>query len=94
MREAEDLDDDGKVNAYTDIATANRLIKRVYEEVGMRYGDATRRCTHCDFDQREEIFESDDFRQAVYERVVSPLEEDLLDFCGSKMPTPLQLPGL
>lgn len=82
----DDLDDDGKVNSYTSLATANRLIPKVYDEAGIRYGDAVRRCIRCDFDQREETFESDEFRQAVYQRVVVPLEDDLRDFCGGKIP--------
>lgn len=86
MQASEDLDDDGKVNSYTTLATANRLISDVYAEAGARYGDAVRRCIRCDFDQREETFESDEFRQAVYERVVAPLEDDLRDFCGGKLP--------
>jgi hypothetical protein len=64
--------ENGKPNAYTDFSTANRLIQSVYSEGGNRYGDAVRRCIRCDFDQREETFESDDFRQAVYQRVVAP----------------------
>ena len=86
MQEPDDLDDDGKVNAYTRLATAHRLIPAVYGEAGTRYGDAVRRCIRCDFDQLEETFESDEFRQAVYQRVVVPLEDDLRDFCGGKMP--------
>jgi hypothetical protein len=86
MQTADDLDDDGKVNSYTTLSTANRLIPEVYAEAGVRYGDAVRRCIRCDFDQREETFESDEFRQAVYQRVVAPLEDDLRDFCGGKLP--------
>jgi hypothetical protein len=86
MQAPEDLDDDGKVNSYTSLATANRLISEVYAEAGVRYGDAVRRCIRCDFDQREETFESDVFRQALYQRVVVPLGDDLRDFCGGKLP--------
>ena len=88
LREPEDLDN-GKPNAYTDFSTANRLIQLVYNEAGNRYGDAVRRCIRCEFDQREETFESDGFRQAVYQRVVAPLEDDLRDFCGGKLPRSL-----
>lgn len=87
LREPEDLNN-GKPNAYTDFSTANRLIQSVYNEAGNRYGDAVRRCIRCDFDQREETFESNEFRQAVYHRVVAPLEDDLRDFCGGKLPRP------
>jgi hypothetical protein len=86
MQTPDDLDDDGKVNSYTNLATANRLIPEVYAEAGVKYGDAVRRCVHCDFDQREETFESDEFRQAVYQRVVAPLEDNLRDFCGGQLP--------
>ena len=86
MQTPDDLDDDGKVNSNTTLATANRLIPKVYDEAGIRSGDAVRRCIRCDFDQHEETFESDEFKQAVYQRVVVPLEDDLRDFCGGKIP--------
>jgi len=45
MQTPEDLDDNGKVNAYTSLVTANRLIPEVYAEAGVRYGHAVRRCS-------------------------------------------------
>lgn len=67
MQTPDDLDDDGKVNFYTSLATVQSLIPGVYTEAGAKYGDAVRRCVHSDFDQREETFESGQFRQVVYQ---------------------------
>ena len=60
--------------------TANRLLDQVYGEAGQRYGDAVRRCINCEFDQRARSLENDEFKQAVYNGVVIPLEAVVRDF--------------
>lgn len=81
MRSPQDpLDADGNSNILTDWSAANRLLQHVEREAGGRYGDAVRRCIHCDFNQRKTDLEDDDFRQAVYEGVVAPLQEVVQDF--------------
>lgn len=81
LRVPEDpLDSNGKANVLTNWSTANRMTEAVYSEAGTRYGDAVRRCLHCDFDQRSTNLENDAFRQAVYDGVVAPLEDDVKDF--------------
>ncbi|MCJ1471574.1 hypothetical protein MMC13_000214 [Lambiella insularis] len=81
LRGPEDpLDSNGKANVLTNWNTANRMTEAVYSEAGTRYGDAVRRCLHCDFDQRTTNLEDDAFRQAVYDGVVAPLEDDVKDF--------------
>ena len=81
MRGFEDqLDSSGNANVLTDWSTANRMTEAVYSEAGTRYGDAVRRCLHCDFDQRNTSLDNDAFRQAVYDGVVAPLQEDVNDF--------------
>ena len=81
MRTPEDpLDVDQKPNILTDLYTANRLMEDVYNEGGRRYGDAVRRCIYCEFDQRRTSLDDDKFRQAVYDGVVAPLEDDVKDF--------------
>ena len=81
LRGPEDpVDASGKANLLTDWSTANRLTEAVYSEAGTRYGDAVRRCLHCEFDQRYTNLEDDAFRQAVYDGVVAPLEDDVKAF--------------
>jgi len=76
------LDANGKPNILTDISAADRLLEDVYREAGNRYGDAVRRCVHCDFNQRKTTLEDDEFKQAVYEGVLVPLREVVKDFEG------------
>lgn len=82
LRHPEDLGDDGRPNEYTDFATALRLIRAVDADAGPRYGKAVRRCIKCDFDQREDDLDSQEFRQAVYQGVVAVLDEELTEFRG------------
>ena len=81
LRSEEDpLDRNGNSNILTDMSTATRSLEDVYREAGNRYGDAVRRCIHCDFNQRNTSLEDDSFRQAVYDGVVVPLQEIVKDF--------------
>ena len=48
----------------------------------VRYGHAVRRCIYCDFDQRHNDLSLSSMREAVYQGVLSPLEENLRFFCG------------
>ncbi|MCJ1387909.1 hypothetical protein MMC18_000752 [Xylographa bjoerkii] len=81
LRTSEDpLDPEGRANALTDWSTARRMEDAVYREAGTRYGDAVRRCLYCEFDQRTTSLDDDSFRQAVYDGVVAPLEDDVKDF--------------
>ncbi|KAL9122471.1 MAG: hypothetical protein Q9187_000981 [Circinaria calcarea] len=81
MRSPEDpLDANQKPNVLTDLSTSERLLDTVYMEAGKRYGDAVRRCIYCEFDQRRTTLDNDEFRQAVYDGVVAPLEDDMKDF--------------
>ena len=47
-----------------------------------RYGHAVRRCIYCEFDQRHNDLSLSSMREAVYQGVLSPLEENLRCFCG------------
>ncbi|KAF7506263.1 hypothetical protein GJ744_012071 [Endocarpon pusillum] len=71
---------DGSVDAVLDWVAADRLVEDVYLEGGSRCGDAVRHCVRCDFDRRGTSLEDEDFQQAVYEGVVSLLEDDLKQF--------------
>lgn len=72
----------GRVSAASDFAVANQLLDEVMNEFGDRYADAVRRCIRCAFDTRKIDLEDGQFRGAVYEGVVAPLEENLRDFTG------------
>ncbi|KAL8791112.1 MAG: hypothetical protein Q9195_006056 [Heterodermia aff. obscurata] len=74
------LDANGHTNILTDLSAADRLTKHIYGEVGDRYGDVVRRCIHCDFNQRSINLEDDNFRQAVYEGVITPLQANAREF--------------
>jgi len=80
LRRPEDpLDTRSQPNAMTDWETACRLMESVEMESGKRYRDAVRRCIWCDFDQSTTTLDNDEFRLAVYNGVVAPLEEDMKD---------------
>lgn len=81
LRTDEDVSPDEQL---TDYMTARRLISEVYDEGGGRYGDAVRRCVHCEFDQRKASLDVEAFRTSFFQGVVVPLEEDCMDF-GSSM---------
>jgi hypothetical protein len=70
--------------AVTNHWTAGRLLEngQISKEAGKRYENAIKRCIHCDFNQDSASLDNDQFRQAVYDGVVAPLEQDLMAFEG------------
>ncbi|KAF2492766.1 hypothetical protein BU16DRAFT_592578 [Lophium mytilinum] len=78
---SEDGGSEGGV-ASSEFFTALRIAQDdgIYTEAGERYGDAVRRCIHCDFDQRVTNLDAEEFRQAVYDRVIASLEADWKQF--------------
>ena len=76
-------EDDNPVEAITSFNTASRLLDNVYNESGSRYGDAVRRCLLCPFDLRDASLDNEEFQQAVFTSIVTPLMQDLGDFDGS-----------
>lgn len=83
-RRLEDLrieeDGDG-IGGMTEYVTAWRLIREISEEAGEKYGDAVRRCI-IGLDHRNASLETDDFKNEVHMKVVSPLVENLESFCA------------
>jgi hypothetical protein len=75
---------DGGSSLFTDYSTANRLINSdlIFFEGGRRYDSAVRSCIYCLFDPRirKPDLEYDDFRQAVYDDVVAPLNDEAHEF--------------
>ena len=85
LRSATDLGLLDQVNGITDHVTTRRLIDVVYKDAGYSYGDAVRRCIHCDFDQRSYDLDTVALKEAVHWGVVSPLEKNLDFFCDGRL---------
>lgn len=62
--------------------TAQRLLDIVYNESGERYEAVVRRCLFCIFHTRDVNFDNEDFQQAVFDDVVTPLATDYKIFRG------------
>ena len=75
----EDID---KTEMMTNFNTASRLINAVYDESGSRYGDVVRRCLKCPPDVRDASLDNEEFQEAVFESIVTPLRQDFEDFNG------------
>ena len=78
---------DGMPNAFTDFATAGRLLDEVKNNAGLNWVDAIRRCVYCDFDQHDCSLDNPDFRLAAYQGIVEPLVKDLKYFHGGSIPS-------
>ena len=76
-------EDEDSSELMTNFNTASRLIDYVYHEGGERYGDVVRRCLRNPPDVRDAHLDNEEFQQAVFNSIVSPLREDFEDFNGS-----------
>ena len=79
MRRSEDEDTDEQT---TRLRTAIRLHQRIYDEMGIPYGDVVRRCLFQTFDVRELSLDIEEVQQKILDGVVTPLIEDLNNFNG------------
>jgi uncharacterized protein YciU (UPF0263 family) len=70
------LSDDPVTAVLTEWNTADRLVDRLYDEVGRFYGDAVRRCIRCDFDHKSSSLDDVPFQKAVYQGVVALLVQN------------------
>ncbi|KAI4124006.1 MAG: hypothetical protein LQ338_005030 [Usnochroma carphineum] len=77
MRKLEDLH---STETATRLKTATRLHSRVYNEMGLPYGDVVRRCLFQLIDVRELNLEIEEVQQKVFDDIVTPLVEDLKNF--------------
>ena len=80
-------EDTHSIEAVTDFNTALRLVDEVYGESGTRYGDVVDRCLNCPFnlrDLRNFSLDNEEFHQAVFEYIYTPLRQDYEDFTGSQ----------
>ena len=67
---------------FTEFCIAKRLVENLAEEASSGYADAVTACIYCDFGRevKDHSLDNDAFRQAVYEYVVTPLDEDWRHF--------------
>lgn len=76
----EDLDEDGKPTVNTNYFAALRVFEGISEDIYQNHRQAVSACLNCDFydeDAMEPSLDDPDFRQAVYNNIVSPLEREL-----------------
>ncbi|KAK5047757.1 hypothetical protein LTR84_006422 [Exophiala bonariae] len=73
MQLPQEVDPDGDV---TKLKTASRLLDAVALHCGERYGSVARKCLFWN-GPRAESLDDEDFQNAVYDEIVSPLIEDL-----------------
>ncbi len=76
-------DDIESTEIMTNFNTASRLIGRVYDESGERYGDVVRRCLKCPPDVRDASLDNKEFQKAVFDTIVTPLKQDFENFNGN-----------
>lgn len=74
--------DQGPDPLITESNTARRVLQEVYDESGLRYGDVVKSCIECSFENRIKDLNDEDFQQAVFDRIVAPLMDDLRVFDG------------
>ena len=78
-------DDVEPVEAMTDFNTAMRLVDAVYAESGTKWGDVVLRCLTCPFNLRnlrDLTIDNEEFQEAIYNDVLTPLRQDLENFDG------------
>jgi hypothetical protein len=78
-RTEEDLSPSGEVDCNTDLFTAERLLESNCNDVFERFRKAVDGCLKCDFvdEGASTSLDDDNFRQAIYDNIVLPLEEEL-----------------
>lgn len=82
LAEMQILDDGDPSETMTELATAYRLCDAVYYEMGVSYGDAVRRCLYQPFDLRDMTLDNEELQGKVFDEIVTPLNNDLLNFNG------------
>lgn len=80
----------GAMNDPDSIAEKSKIARvvldEVYQEAGLWYGDAVRRCLFCEFDQRDTSLKVLSMVEAVHQGVYMPLLRYLNAFCGLDVP--------
>lgn len=76
FKEPEDLGDEGKEDSMTEVFIANKLSRELYKNESPNYAGAVSRCITCTFDTINSDLNDQEFREAFYQAVVVPLQED------------------
>ena len=83
--EPEDLSEDGKEDSMTEVSIATRLARELNNYESENYARAVLRCITCTFDTFAFDFDNREFREAFYQAVVVPLQEDYGHVTGGKL---------
>ena len=75
-------EDGDPADTATEARTAHRLCSSVYSEMGTSYGDAVRRCLYQPFDVRDMSLDNEELQEKVFDGIVTPLNDDLINFNG------------
>lgn len=75
-----DLNADGTKHATTEYCAALRLLDTITGEASLEYVEVTRQCIECHFNQGAASLDNEIFRDAVYDNVVTVLEEEASRF--------------
>jgi hypothetical protein len=84
LKEPEDLGEDGKDDSMTEVSIATRLARELNNYESENYARAVLRCITCTFDTFAFDFDDQEFREAFYQAVVIPLQEDYRHVTGGK----------
>jgi hypothetical protein len=76
FREPEDLSENGEDDEMTEISIANRLARELNRYESTNYARAVLRCITCTFETFAFTFNEREFREAFYQEVVVPLQDD------------------
>jgi hypothetical protein len=80
----EDLDDNGRADSMTEVSIATRLARDLNNCESENYARAVLRCITFTFDTFAFDFDNREFREAFYQSVVVPLQEDYNYVTGGK----------
>ncbi|CAN9468675.1 unnamed protein product [Alternaria alternata] len=84
FKEPEDLSENGEDDEMTEISIANRLARELNSYESTNYARAVLRCITCTFETFAFKFDEREFREAFYQEVVVPLQDDYAHATGSR----------
>jgi hypothetical protein len=84
FKNPEDLSEAGEEDSMTEVSIANRLARELNNYESENYARAVLRCITCTFDTFACDFDDREFREAFYQAVVIPLQEDYGHATGEK----------
>jgi hypothetical protein len=84
LKEPEDLGENGQEDSMTEVSIATRLARELNNYESENYARAVLRCITCTFDTFAFDFKDLEFREAFFQGVVVPLQEDYGHVTGGK----------